>query len=184
MQSYLKHEVKLMCLWLSGIILPIVVGSLLSCGKHTIRQNPPDDLANVGPSHQQATDQDGPIFDSGEQVLIGGNDLTPVNFDFDRYNIRDDQVVSLVGNMQIVRSAGEKVGLEGHCDERGTIEYNLALGQRRADAVRRFFIRQDIDPALIVTVSYGKERPVDAGHTEAAWQENRRVTFLRTRPDP
>ncbi len=66
------------------------------------------------------------------------------------------------------------VVLEGHCDERGTREYNLALGERRANAIKEFLVLEGVDPSRIATISYGKERPDIEGHNEAAWRQNRR----------
>ena len=70
--------------------------------------------------------------------------------------------------------------VEGHCDERGTVEYNLALGQRRADAAMKYLVDLGVDRGSITTVSYGKERPVDTGQNEEAWARNRRAHFLVT----
>ena len=70
------------------------------------------------------------------------------------------------------------VTIEGHCDERGTREYNLALGERRATAARDFLLAQGVDSARIRTISYGKERPAMAGSTEAAWSKNRRAATV------
>ena len=72
------------------------------------------------------------------------------------------------------------VKIEGHCDERGTIEYNLSLGEKRAKAAKDFLIDLGIDAGRISTISYGKERPVDPGHNEAAWAKNRRAAFTVT----
>ncbi len=71
-----------------------------------------------------------------------------------------------------------KLLIEGHCDERGSVEYNLALGQRRAEAARNYLANIGVDAARIDTVSYGKERPVDPGHDEEAWAKNRRDEFV------
>lgn len=68
--------------------------------------------------------------------------------------------------------------IEGHCDERGTTEYNLALGDRRAESVKQFLVNMGIAPTRLLTISYGEERPIDPGHTEAAWAKNRRVQFV------
>ncbi len=70
--------------------------------------------------------------------------------------------------------------VEGHCDERGTIEYNLALGQRRADAAMKYLVDLGLDKGSIKTITYGKERPLDPGHDEEAWAKNRRAHFLTT----
>jgi peptidoglycan-associated lipoprotein len=77
----------------------------------------------------------------------------------------------------MMHNAGQKVVIEGHCDERGTAAYNLALGERRADAAKAFLVNLGVDGAQISTISYGEERPVDMGHTEEAWAKNRRVHF-------
>ena len=68
--------------------------------------------------------------------------------------------------------------VEGHCDERGTVEYNLALGQRRADAAMKYLVDLGLDKESIKTITYGKERPLDPGHDEEAWAKNRRAHFL------
>jgi len=98
-----------------------------------------------------------------------------VYFDFDQDTIRPDaREVLMVHSARLVKS-GEKVVLEGHADERGTREYNMALGERRAKAVRDFLVLQGVDRAKIEVVSYGEERPADASHSELAWAKNRRV---------
>ena len=75
-------------------------------------------------------------------------------------------------------NAGKAVRVEGNCDERGTEEYNRSLGERRALAVREELIRLGIDPTEVDTISYGKDRPVDPGHDESAWKQNRRDDFI------
>ncbi len=73
---------------------------------------------------------------------------------------------------------GKSVIIEGHCDERGTTEYNLALGDRRAEAVRKFLVTLGIASSRMTTISFGEERPIDPGHNEAAWRKNRRAQFV------
>ncbi len=70
------------------------------------------------------------------------------------------------------------VVIEGHCDERGTYEYNMALGERRAESAKSYLLNAGVDPVRIQTVSYGEERPFDPGHDEAAWAKNRRAHFV------
>ncbi len=102
-----------------------------------------------------------------------------INFDFDKYNIRPGDADILKANSAWFKeNPGKKMRVEGHCDERGTVEYNLALGQKRADAAKAYIVNLGVDGKLIETVSYGKERPVDPGHNEAAWSKNRRAHFL------
>ena len=108
-------------------------------------------------------------------------DLTTIYFDFDRSNIRPDQADELRRNADMLRSRPRlTIRIEGHCDERGTTDYNIALGQRRAAAARAFLVEQGISPERIVVVSYGEERPADPGHDEAAWARNRRDEFMIT----
>ncbi|MBI2503680.1 MAG: peptidoglycan-associated lipoprotein Pal [Candidatus Latescibacteria bacterium] len=100
-------------------------------------------------------------------------------FDYDKSNIRDDQKAMLAQNADKLKTnADVKVTLEGHCDERGTAEYNLALGQKRADSAKAFLSKAGVAADRIKTLSYGKERPADAGHSEAAWAKNRRVEIV------
>jgi peptidoglycan-associated lipoprotein len=105
--------------------------------------------------------------------------LEPVFFDFDQWSIREDQKEVMAKNSQWLKSnPNVKVRLEGHCDERGTAEYNLALGQKRAEGVKSFLEGLGISSQRMATVSYGEERPLDPGHNEAAWMKNRRVDIV------
>jgi len=102
-------------------------------------------------------------------------------FDYDKAEIREDQKDGLAKNASLLKGrAGSTVTVEGHCDERGTREYNLALGERRAAAVRDYLISLGVDAASIKTISYGKERPFVEGHDESAWSKNRRGHFVPT----
>ena len=75
-------------------------------------------------------------------------------------------------------NSNAKVIIEGHCDERGTVEYNLALGERRAEAAKAFLVDLGVSASRLTTISYGKERPFDKGHYEGAWSKNRRAHFV------
>jgi peptidoglycan-associated lipoprotein len=77
-----------------------------------------------------------------------------------------------------MNNSQEKIVIEGHCDERGTAEYNIALGERRAKSVKRYLINLGVDSSQLSTISYGEERPADPGHNEAAWAKNRRAEFV------
>jgi peptidoglycan-associated lipoprotein len=105
--------------------------------------------------------------------------LRDIHFDFDKYNIRPDARSILKRNYEVLQKApGAEVFVEGHCDERGTVEYNLALGQRRANAARDYLISLGMGPGQLSTVSYGEERPLDPRHNEEAWAKNRRCHFV------
>ena len=105
--------------------------------------------------------------------------LEDIRFDFDKYNIRPDARLILKRNYQVLQGApGAEVFVEGHCDERGTVEYNLALGQRRANAARDYLISLGMGGGQVSTVSSGEERPLDPRQTEDAWAKNRRCHFV------
>ncbi len=101
-----------------------------------------------------------------------------VNFEFDRSEVRSEfyDVIKLNADYMALNSAAN-ITIEGHCDERGTREYNLALGERRANAVKNALIAEGVSPSRINVISYGEERPVDAAHNETAWAKNRRAEF-------
>ena len=102
-----------------------------------------------------------------------------VHFDFDKSNIRADAAEVLQRKAEVLRNySGVQLTIEGHCDERGSLEYNQALGQRRAASTVRYLVSLGIPESMFRTVSYGEERPVAQGSNEAAWQENRRAEFV------
>jgi len=119
----------------------------------------------------------------GSMVRPGDFSPTPnlktIYFDFDKYNLRDDARRMLDVNAEILRSNSDmNILIEGHCDERGTDEYNLALGERRGQAAREYLVRLGIDASRINVLSYGEERPVAPGHDEESWALNRRGEFV------
>ena len=106
--------------------------------------------------------------------------LKAIYFDFDRYEIRPDQTAALKANADVLKGqlSNWKLVIEGHCDERGTNEYNMALGDRRANAARQYLIDMGVSPVRIRTISFGEERPADPSHGEEAWAKNRRGEFI------
>jgi peptidoglycan-associated lipoprotein len=105
--------------------------------------------------------------------------LKDIHFDFDKYNIRPGDAEILNKNAALLMKYPKvKIQIEGHCDERGTTEYNLALGERRANNAKKYLISLGIPNDRISTISYGKERPLDPGHNEEAWAKNRRDHFV------
>ncbi len=104
--------------------------------------------------------------------------LRPVYFDFDRYNLREDARLGLNRNADLLGEVPDlKLRIEGHCDENGSVAYNLALGDRRALAARDYLVNLGIAQERLETVSYGKARPAVQGSNEAAWSKNRRCEF-------
>jgi peptidoglycan-associated lipoprotein len=104
-----------------------------------------------------------------------------IYFDFDKYDLRTDARTTLDRKASFLnQNSSVRVQIEGHCDERGTEEYNLALGERRANAAKQYLTTAGISAGRLSTISYGKERPLDPGHNEAAWAKNRRDHFVIT----
>lgn len=105
--------------------------------------------------------------------------LTDVFFDFDRYTLRSDGQAALEADFKMIQGmGGRKLVIEGHCDERGTAEYNLVLGERRAHAVERYLENLGVSASEIQIVSYGKERPFCTDHNNDCWQKNRRAHLV------
>lgn len=114
---------------------------------------------------------EGTLFDS----FTG---LQKVYFDYDSFALRPDALRTLSENADKIKQVPNAlIQIEGHCDERGTQEYNLALGERRALAIREHLIKLGVSGDRMVTISYGEERPEVEGHSEAAWSKNRRSEF-------
>ncbi|MGE5848785.1 MAG: peptidoglycan-associated lipoprotein Pal [Candidatus Methylomirabilota bacterium] len=117
----------------------------------------------------------------GAQPTPAAVPLQDIFFDFDRSNIRDDQVAALNQDISWLKgNLTAKITIEGHADERGTNEYNLALGERRAKATKDYLVAAGIAADRIATLSYGEERPFVLGHDESAWKWNRRAHFVPT----
>ena len=109
--------------------------------------------------------------------------LAPIFFDFDKYDLRPDDAVILRRNAdQLLENPMAIIRIEGHCDERGTVEYNLALGEKRARTAMQFLVDMGVDPSRLSIVSYGEEKPLDLGHDERAWAKNRRAEFVLVSP--
>jgi peptidoglycan-associated lipoprotein len=103
---------------------------------------------------------------------------TLIHFDYDKAVIRAGDAAVLDQKVAILQRNGAlRIRISGHCDERGSDEYNLALGNRRATAAKQYLVSHGIDPSRIETASYGEERPIDPGHDENAWAQNRRDEF-------
>lgn len=110
--------------------------------------------------------------------VLQATQLQTVYFDFDKHNLRADAKAALDADFALMQEFPDAiVKIEGHCDERGTIEYNLSLGEKRAKAVMDYLVGQGIAPARLSVISFGKERPADTGHNDAAWNKNRRAEF-------
>jgi peptidoglycan-associated lipoprotein len=113
-----------------------------------------------------------------EMAAFDGSDLIDVFFALDMSDLTPEGRDKLARNARLLKAASDvKIVVEGHCDERGTNEYNLGLGERRANAVKNYLVSLGVSASRIRTISYGEEKPFAAGHNESAWKLNRRAHF-------
>ena len=116
---------------------------------------------------------------SPTEAELFARNVNDIYFDYDKYDIRADQQAALQADAQFLQQhAGIRFTIEGHCDERGSTEYNLALGTNRADAVKNALIQAGVGGDRIKTISYGKEKPFCTESNESCWQQNRRGHFV------
>ena len=135
--------------------------------------------APVTPAPQMGTPTPAPATPPRPSEFAANANLKDIHFDFDKYDIRQQDARILDGNAAWLKSnPGNLVLIEGHCDERGTAEYNLALGERRAKSTMNYLVGQGVAANRITVISYGKERPLCTEKTEACWAENRRAHHL------
>ena len=167
------------------ILSVVLLAFLVSCGGSkavkTTQTAPPAPAATTGSKAMSAGSEKkmppagamSTANDSGQVAMVM---LKDIHFDFDRYDIRPpDAEVLKKDYAWFNENPKKRVEIEGNCDERGSIEYNLALGQRRADATKDFLTTLGVSAGELRTISYGKEKPVDPGHNEEAWAKNRRA---------
>lgn len=133
----------------------------------------------ISPYAGEATPKNAPAEGvRAEWQLIPDDLVYVIYFDYDRSNLRADQQARLERNLAYFRANPDlRIGIEGHCDERGSTEYNLSLGMRRANATRDYYIQNGIPANRIDVRSMGEEQPADPAHNEAAWAKNRRAMF-------
>jgi peptidoglycan-associated lipoprotein len=138
----------------------------------------PEQKAVAAPEEKKEMPVGGPEASAAEAPAeVSAAGLADIYFDFDKYNVRPGDAEILKRDYEWFGSNSGRVRIEGNCDERGTVEYNLVLGQKRADAAKGYLVNLGVDASRLDTISYGKEKPVDPGHDEAAWAKNRRVHF-------
>jgi peptidoglycan-associated lipoprotein len=119
------------------------------------------------------------VIPGSQQDFVANVSSDRVFFDYDQYNVDAEDQATLQSQAQwLQRNPAVRVTLEGHADERGTRDYNLALGERRANAAKKYLASLGIDPSRIQVISYGKERPAELGSNEAAWAKNRRAVTV------
>ena len=184
----MKTSKTLMLMGLAALAVLVLVGC--SCRTEPGTPTPPpvtpvtnntDFVPPAGPKPIEPDKRDG--LDDGTLTQLGEEyqrQLNPVFYAFDKYDLTAESRETLTENAKVMRDpkyAQLYVVVEGHCDERGTNEYNLALGDKRARAARDYLLQQGVSGGRMGTISYGEEKPFETGHDEFAWAQNRRAHF-------
>jgi peptidoglycan-associated lipoprotein len=160
-------------------LVPAQVAKQADQSKSTVT-SPKQAASTPGPlvktAQTPAPDQQAQKASSASQLQ---SSLEKIYFDFDSANLSDSARKTLSKNAAaLMKETSAKIGIEGNCDERGSAEYNLALGERRAKAAQQYLVALGVKPDRLVTISYGKEKPAVQGDNEAAWAKNRRDEFV------
>jgi peptidoglycan-associated lipoprotein len=202
--NHLSREVAMVKKSISIIIFSICIGLILmGCPKKTVVKEEPsvkkeETAAAKAEAERIAKEREARLSEEAakkdlekglvakkepgiEGVVFESSLLKDIYFEFDKYDIRPGDGVILKQNAEILKKYPKvKIQIEGHCDERGTNEYNLALGERRANSTKNYLISLGVPPERISTISYGEEKPLDPGHSEDAWAKNRRAHTIIT----
>ena len=157
---------------LSIILATTLIVALGACSKKKKEEGGPESSAPISESDLGG----GADSDSGKAM-----GLETVHYAYDSATLDPGAKSTLKANSQILKDKTSlKVQIEGHCDERGGIQYNIALGERRANAAKAFLVDKGVDAERVTIISYGKEKPIDQGHDDSAWAKNRRANFRVT----
>ena len=178
-------------LWVLSIV--VFVFSLLSfsaCRRGVVKDDELDDFATQEEMREEAMkrlDEEGITEEELEAARTKVAELSAqermnlanVYFDFDDFSLSQEAKAVLAQNAAwLINNPQREVIIEGHCDERGTDEYNIALGERRATSTKRYLSVLGVNKAQLSTISFGEERPANTGHNESAWAQNRRAEFV------
>lgn len=162
-----------------SLVLMALVVAFNACSKKDVVSDEPimSPTGNSGSASSSGVES-GNLGNAGDSG-VGSSDLQTVYFDFDSFNLGSEARNALKSNGEwLKKNSSARVQIEGHCDEKGTNEYNMALGDRRANAAKSFLVKMGVSKSRIDTISYGEERPADPGHDEGAWARNRRAAFI------
>ena len=146
-----------------GLTFAVVMAFLVGCSSSDNKKKP------------VATPTPAPVAVATPAPVVEKQIAKVVYFELDKYELTPESRAVLLAHAEKLKGAAVSVRLEGHADERGSREYNMALGEKRANAARDFLVLQGVKAASLETVSYGEERPVATGHDESSWSQNRRV---------
>ena len=161
----------------SSMLALALVVTLAGCSGKKTTSSVEEDGAPTIPEAVNA-DSNAATGDSDSGMAMG---LQTINFAYDDFKLDPESKTKLAANAQILKDNGNaKIQIEGHCDQRGGIQYNIALGEKRAKAVKRYLEDQGVKGSRIETISFGKERPLDPSSSDQAYAKNRRANFVVT----
>ncbi len=162
----------------TGLVLGIALIATAGCAKKRNVNDLPPAPSETGPANPSEGDSDtiaGPLNEQFKRAVTSDT----IHFAFDQYDIDPEARAILDSQAQwLTAHPNTRITIEGHCDERGTREYNLALGDRRANAAKNYLATRGISPTRITTISYGKERPIALGSDDSSWAQNRRAVTI------
>jgi peptidoglycan-associated lipoprotein len=171
------------------ILCVVALVFLVSCKAKVEQAPPPPPQVEEQPAIEEV--EEAPVVEEPElteeeifmqktlEEVNAEKPMEMIHFDFDKYFIREDAMPVLESNAAWLKKFPTvKILIEGHCDERGTEEYNLALGEKRSKSTMDYLISLGISADRLKIISYGKSQPLDHGHNEIAWQKNRRAQFI------
>src|SRR5574341_177559 len=176
----LNKAVRSFCAKYAAVIFSLFILGGCAGSKKTVETIPSEPVEVSEPEAPEAVikpkeEMSTPAAESSVPLI-----LQNVYFEFDKYDLTAEALQTLADNARALKAHPEaNVLIEGHCDERGTIEYNLALGDKRAKAARDYLTSLGVSAAQLSTISYGKEQPLDTRNNEEAWARNRRAEFER-----
>lgn len=161
---------------MTSVVLGLALVATAGCTKKRIVDVPPSPSTDTGMPDNSSGEEASSALNEQFKREVSSN---TVHFAFDQYDIDPEARAILDSQARwLAAHPGVRVTIEGHCDERGTREYNLALGDRRANAAKNYLAARGISPSQISTISYGKERPVALGSDESSWAQNRRAVTI------
>lgn len=175
------RTLSLAALAAASAVLLSACGSAVKLDENQANANKPAPIANAGSGSTSGVNNGGAATTSVAPVVVEPKTdadaglAKVIYFDFDSFVVKDEFKPVVEGNGKALAASGKKAVLEGHTDERGSKEYNLALGQKRAEAVVKSLTLLGVKPEQLEAVSFGEEKPAAAGHDEESWAKNRRV---------
>lgn len=171
--------------YLKLVAVGVMMGSVLmvsGCSQKKVKAEETPAFAGHKDTGAETLDAKGPDVKSPFTILEGRTTgpMLPIYFDFDKSNVRADQKSRMETNATYLKgNPSATIAIEGNCDERGTNEYNMALGERRAVSAKKYLANLGVDASRLTTISYGEEKPLNFGHDELAWSQNRRADFVQ-----